>query len=481
MNLTMSPEPGVASRTASAETRIPGAVLALASAATAVLSVVLLFGYVTGLSDRTDELVLSAQALFANQGTMDYAEALLSASGEAAIPELPPVLTGGLVSSISAVPDTESDSRSFEILLPGAEDLRVVRCRGGALIAGSTSQGLILTFHRTGSDRSEPGFPILLGSVPSTAGWAISGCESADSILGVVASSQDGAGQLSVIGEGGAVRSLALDDLQVSSSTVMTTGWLHGSAAVALSDGSNHAVLVDLNGAASERFDSPDGTCPVFLPWGEFYGEPGTDLFTGSAGYTVADFFTGDFNQDGEPDVAWVGPSSVACLLSGRDLVSLDSVEGSSLVAWGFLEGRYGLGGLWESPDGRLSWRKLLWSGFQQLPAGGIALSGYTGRISSTGGTVTGVRSGKLEYATAGVSSAPVLTIDGGTPIDLDASGVMDAAVIRDGSVTLMPDPCGPIGTSLRLTVTTVSPSGEWLFTGSRAVPSGGRIPGADA
>jgi hypothetical protein len=468
---------GTAVWTPSGETRVPGAILALASTAAAVLSVVLLFGYVTGLSDRTEDLEISAQALFANYSAMDFAESMLSAPGGGAGSYLPPVTTAGMVSTFSAAPDSSSSSRSFEIDLPGAEDMRVVRCSGGALAAGVTSRGLSVTFHRTGSDDPEAGFPIVVPGVNDTAGWAIAGCLFDPGILGVVASDRDGTGQLHVIGEGGIVSSSEPDGIWISSSTLITTGVHEGSPAAALSDGSNTAVVVNLNGSAPQSFHSPEGTCPVFLPWGELFGEPGSAPPADGKSCTVTDFFTGDFNQDGEPDVAWAGPSSVACRLSGRNLVILDSVEGSALVAWGFLEGRYGLGGLWESADGELSWRKLLWSGFQLLPAGGVALAGYSGRISSAGGTLAGVRSGRLEYTAAGSSGSPALVFDGGTPVDLDGSGLMDAAVVHDDGITLMPDPGGPVGASLRLTATTAAPSGEVLLTGTRTVDSENRFP----
>jgi len=97
---------------------------------------------VTGLSDRTEDLEISAQALFANYSAMDFAESMLSAPGGGAGSYLPPVTTAGMVSTFSAAPDSSSRSRSFEIDLPGAEDMRVVRCSGGALAAGVTSRGL---------------------------------------------------------------------------------------------------------------------------------------------------------------------------------------------------------------------------------------------------------------------------------------------------------------------------------------------------
>jgi len=291
--------------------------------------------------------------------------------------------------------------------------------------------------------------------------------------------SDEGTITVALIGSDGpagtATRRVAAEGLDLQAAAVLTTGIVDGIPSALLTDGADLGVLFGLEGTGAPRIlRSAPGTCPLILPGGEgLYGEPPDDRSADTPRYAVTDVLHGDFNRDGAQDLAWAGPASMACLLSGRDDVMLDPVEGSTLQAWGFLDGRYGLGGLWASPDGRLSWRKLLWSGFQQLPAGGVALAGYSGRMVSAGGVLAGVRDGRLEYSVSGAYPAPGSSVEGGVPFDLDGAGAMDAAVLADGSVTLIGGPSGDDPSTLRLTVTTTTASGETLLTGVRTVPSG--------
>jgi|GEM_PF-1685142 len=442
-------------------------ILSIASFSVVVLSISLLFGYSSRVTDGQDMLESSAQATLSHTGALESAIMRLS-SGELSPGEpISPVSTGGMLTTFDVAEALPIESHTLEISMPGSTDQRAVPTWMGVLAAGRMENGFAAVLVRSGSELWEAGFPvgILLPEAPDH--WIIAGNTSGAGAVAVLAAGQAGCDTLYAIGPGGSVQSYPLDGLTLKPSSVVTMGSHQGRCSAVITDGSNRAVLVDLEGAALNTWlQSPAGTCPVLAEGTGLFGEilaPGRE--TDEHGSPVHDVFTGDFNQDGSTDIAWAGPSTLACLLSGGELAQVDVLEGGKLLAWGFLEGRYGMGGLWEQPDGRHAWRKLLWSGFQTLPAAGTALAGYSGRLVFDGEAFFGRSSDILHVSESPLSDRTMMTFTGGRTGDYDASGGGDVAIPRSDGLTIHIDPVGREGMEFLLGVSTGLPGASPIFT----------------
>ena len=467
----MDPDTGQSRGSSSA----PGAalILSLASFAIVGLSIALLFGYSSGVTDCQDGLENSAQAMLTHSGALEYAMMKLESGGVSPGEPISSVSTGGMVTVFDVSGLSPMESRTLDIPMPGSTDRLLVPTWDGILAVGRDESGFEAVLVRHGSGLRNAGFPVGIGLPETPDHWTLSGCMTEGGAVAAIACGWQGCDTLFAIGPDGSVESYPLDGLDLTPSSVLTIGSFEGRTSAVITDGTNRALLVDLAGRApNSPVHSPVGTCPVISNGYDLFGDISVSFAddTSSDHMIVHDVFTGDFNQDGSLDLAWAGPSSMACLLSGGGNLQVDEIEDGKLIAWGFLEGRYGLGGLWELNDGRLAWRKQIWSGFQVLPAAGAALSGYGGRLVFDGEAFYGTSSGLLSISETPLAERVVMTFPEGITADFDLSGGLDVAVPGDGSVTIHFDPAGSGGMEFELGISTGYPGADPIISETRSV-----------
>ncbi len=264
----------------------------------------------------------------------------------------------------------------------------------------------------------------------------------------------------------GVVRNLETGLGDVGPGSVLTFGGDPVRPLLAVSNGRNQGVLVDLTEGRSESLVSPPGTCPLVTPSGRVFGAPGRPgSFTLAP--RVVDAFFGDFDRDGREDAAWAGPGSLVCLTSSG-LYHGSPSPGALLGAWGSVGGGLGLGGRWTLPGGTVLWTRLNHDGFGEFsPAGALSLP-WDGAFHGSISGVTGESDGRALLAAWGGGYTMTLLEDG--PYvwgDGDGDGV-DVFAVAPGEFLAVFNPLSGDGiaqaVTFRSTGTGVARSGAYTL-----------------
>jgi len=414
-------------------------VLASAASASVLLSISLLFGYVSQASERHKSMEIAAQVTLSHDSAVEYAT--LMYASESISPEdfVPPVETGGMISQFRIIESIPLESRTLRYEFPEVSEISVVPTRDGLMVAGNAVGSVIVYLRELDTDRNRSGFPIAVCSIPDS--WILAECVPEIEPLGILACNNTGIDVLITISANGTSSVYPLGDFEISESSVITTGLAESVPVVVITD----------------------GTCPVITPDGRIFGEtPSVESDVSVFDpHFIEDVFFGDFDLDGNYDTAWVSKGCLACMSSASGILIKDEVESAELIAWGYIEGRHGLGGLWNYDDSEIHWRKYLVNGFQNLDNYNTALNGYNGRIYSYQNTFTGLRNEHFEVINSDSSYRNLVVIDRGTPKNFNGSGGIDIAVISEENLLLHLDPSGSEDVLMDLEISTGMPGEE--------------------
>lgn len=435
--------------------------LAAAASASVLLSISLLFGYVSKVSERQKTMEKSAQAELSHDAAVEYAEFIYASSRISPEDSIPPVETGGMVSQFRIIESVPVESRTLRYEFPGISGLSVVPSRSGLLIAGNTDDSILVYLRELDSERNRPGFPIAICSIPDS--WILKECIPNIEPLCALACDNAAADVLFTISGDGTSSSYSLGDFGISEYSVITTGLTESGPVVVISDGLNAGIAIELDSGETRHLYSVCGTCPVIMPDGRIYGEMSSDESAVSIldPAVIKDVFFGDFDLDGNYDTVWASQGCLACISSARGMLIKDEVDSAELKAWGYIEGRQGLGGLWNCEDSEIRWRKYLINGFQNLDNYSAVLKEYDGRIYSYRNTLTGHRNENLEIVNSDSSNQSLFSIDKGIPEDFNGSGGIDIAVISEETLLLYLDPSGSEDVLVELEISTGIPGEE--------------------
>ena len=437
-------------------------VIALTASAVVMLSISLLFGYVSKVSEKQKSVEESTQAIISHDAAVEYA-AFMYASGRIS-PEdsVPPVEIGGMISQFRFIESTPVESRTLRFKFPGIFGLSAVPSRSGLLVAGNTEDDSVIVYLREyDADRNRAGFPLTICSASDS--WILKGCVPDIEPLGVLAYDNTEVDVIFAISDYGASSAYSLGDFRISESSIITTGLTESGPVAVVTDGFNAGLAIELNSGEIRYLLSASGTCPVIMPDGKIFGEISSDesMIPILDPPLIKDVFFGDFDLDGNYDAVWASQGCLACMSSTRGMLLNDEVESAELVAWGYIEGRHGLGGLWDYGNSEISWRKFLIHGFQTLDNHNILLDGYNGRIFSFRNTLTGYRNGNLEIVTSDISDQIMLLPDSSIPRNFNGSGGIDIAVISEEALMLYLDPAGSEDVLVELEISTGKPDEE--------------------
>lgn len=430
-------------------------VISVAVSAVVVLSISLLFGYVSKVSEKQKSVERTAQATLSHDAAVEYA-AYMYASGRIS-PEdsVPPVETGGMISRFRIIESAPVESITLNYEFPGVSGISIVPSRSGLMIAGNIGDSIIVYLREMDTDRHRAGFPVMIHSIPGS--WILKGCVPEIQPLCVIACDNPVDDVLITISDYGTSSVYSLGDFEISDSSIITTGLTESGPVAVVSDGFNAGISIDLDSGEIRHLYSVSGTCPVIMPDGKIFGEISYDESMASIVNPplIKDVFFGDFDLDGNYDTVWASQRCFACMSSARGMLLKDEVESAELIAWGYIEGRHGLGGLWQYEDSEISWRKYLIYAFQNLNNHNTLLNGYDGRVFSYRNALTGYRNGNLEIVTSDFSDQIMFSSDSGIPVNFNDSGGIDIAVISEEALLLYLDPTGSEDILVELEIST--------------------------
>jgi len=407
------------------------------------------------MSDRQRSLEESVQISLSEETAAEYASFMYGSGLISPDELLPPLETGGCTSYFRTIKTTDVASQVLEYKFPGISDLSVVPALQGMIVAGNTRDSVVVDYRNLNRLNGNCSFSVKICSRPDN--WILSATAAEIEPVCILACDYSGIDGLFVIDRDGTFRTVSLGDFELSNSSVITTGVTEDGSVVLISDGFNSGILINLETGAREYMLSVAGTCPVVLPDGQLYGEVSSERQNDTSGdnaIAIKDVFFGDFDLDGKSDAAWAASVCFTCLSSARDTLVRDEPDTGRLVAWGYLKGRTGLGGLWRDENSELTWRKFVVTGFRVLENTETLFAGCEGRIIPDGNHFAAFRYGKIVIA-ADSSGQEVISATSGIPGDFDNSGILDIAVIADESVSLHLDPAGPVSVMLTVGIET--------------------------
>ncbi len=417
-------------------------VLAAAAFSSVLLSIYLLFGYASDMSDRQRYLEESVQISLSEKTAADYASFMYGSGLISPDELLPPLQTGGCTSYFRTIKTADVASQILEYKFPGISDLSVVPALQGMIVAGNTADSVVINYRNLNRLDGNYSFSVKICSRPDN--WILSPTAAGIEPVCILACDYSGTDGLFIVDSDGTFRTVSLGDFELSNSSVITTGVTEYGPTVVITDGFNSGILINLETGSGEYMLSAAGTCPVVMPDGRLYGSVSygkqNDI---SSDMAVKDVIFGDFDLDGKYDAAWAGTGCFTCLSSARDTVVTDESGTGQLVAWGYMKGRTGLGGLWMDENSELTWRKFVVTGFRVLENAETLFAGCEGRIVPDGNNFAAFRYGETVIA-ADSSGREIISATSGIPGDFDNSGMLDIAIVTDESVSLHLDPAGP-------------------------------------
>jgi len=435
-----------------------GAVLTMAvfASAAAMLSAAILFGYISSITERQEVREELAQASLTQKSALEkYVN--MQRNDELGPGEEPPrFILGGYSTEIRLLEKEYISDVKMSYVIPELTDVSAVGTTGGMMVAGIADNILYSCFFASGETEVSQTFSIEISEAPDS--WEVYG-NTGGEYEAVLICRYDERDSLFLIDRNGTLLRNSIPSGIWSENCVLTSGIIDEEQEIVIAEftGAGYAVFPESGKVLT--LTSPEGTCPVIMPNGKLYGDvsSGVRVSAGTSDTVLLDYFTGDFDLNGEDDLAWIYEDGMTCYLAGREVLQHDRAGGSELAGWGYIEGRYGLGGLWCNSNGMYSWRKLFWNGFAPLPAAGQLLSGHEGRIFGWNDV----------YFSSGADDSVMYAENDqrseftGIIGDYNLSGRADIAVLHDDRLDIQAEPGGRDARKVLIEVRTGIPGCE--------------------
>jgi len=435
-----------------------GLLLLLAAGVTLFLSVTVLYRFVSTMFTGQDRMEQDFRLSLARASAADYAGHMYRSGLADPGSDLDPIASGQFVSSFNTlnarfVESVDHHANTF----PAGTAASAASSPGGVFLGAVPGDSLVIVKRGNCRDFQRVDERINLCLAPET--WFLEGASpSLDPVCFAVCSYASVSGLFSIF-EDGSYRAYSLGDFSVSSGSRLTSGLVQGNPCALITDGGNRGLLLDLENGDLSYISSTPGTCPAVMPDGRVYGSPGPRGYEEEGSSAVSDLFFLDIDLDGVTDAAWVTENSLACTSSALDSLMVDRSDSASLTAWGYLGGRYGLGGLWSRADGTVSWRKFTFAGFSPVLHETVFTENFTGRIVQQHDLYLAIEPrGVTVLDKWGVA---LLREENAVAADFDGSGTVDLLILGEDGETLRLDPTSPGSVILTLEVSTVDSRSE--------------------
>ncbi len=427
-------------------------VIALAASVVVMLSVVLLLGYISRMVGTQVELEERAQARLTEESAVLGLAKLLREGRIEDINNLPEFTTGIMTTFFAVEEIQPTPPRELLIALDSYSDPVVLPSGTGLFIAGTRNGFIEIGLIDPFTGRMSPGFPVEVCDIPIF--WDVAaGSIEGESVAFVL--TRDGNGdQIYCISSNGTVSSTASSVILWNANSRLSVGEYDSEPALLVSDGNNRSQMIAPGSGTILYGSSASGTCPVFLDGGGLYGLFYAEPSFGFLGSGILDVFQGDFNRDGTSDIAWAGSTTLAFQSGTSSEPIVDAIPGGRLLAWGSLEGRFGLSGCWLQRDGTMVWRRLSWNGFRDYSASGALNRDWSGRFDGSNNMMMGVMGDSIRIVSMGMGyTRSICPAEDGLIGDIDGS-TPDVISLESGDAALVMNPLDGdgllLGTSTR-------------------------------
>ncbi|NOQ21740.1 MAG: hypothetical protein GQ565_03680 [Candidatus Aegiribacteria sp.] len=428
-------------------------VIALAASLAVMLSVALLFGYITRVVDQQVFLEQRTQAGLTEESAvaalcMDFRNTQVSDFND-----LPEYSIGAMRTTFTLMETDVVTTREVRLARESSGTRAVFPAGKYIFLICESENHLEIDLIDSATLISLEGFPIHLPEKPDV--WTAGGIIDDGKPLLIAAFREGKEDIVYTVFKDASTESFPVNLPLWNNYSLVSTGFYDDEPALLISNGRNRAQLVM---SASERilfaFSEP-GTSPAFFSNGSFYGDIGNLQDSPDSGFRIVDIFSGDFDMDGTEDLFWAGPNSFSFLSGFRGRLYRDTLSEGTLVAWGAIEGTFNLAGRWMLNDGSIVWRKLSWNGFQEYPGIGVLSLDWEGRIESSRGVILGSSDGVLRTASTIPSHSREYCPSGGVLMsDLDGSGT-DILSLEEDGLRIFMNPLSGDGLHLSLRVRT--------------------------
>lgn len=379
--------------------RVPvsGVTLLLFASAVVLISVLVLFSYVTGVFDRQSDL----EAVFQADLSQRSAVAMLRRD-----------LTSGSISEFSSLPRYSMDEQTtvFRMLEMSSVSPEVITWEQleGELLDAVPAGGHIFLVLRRGTDIEieaaswmEPSYLVPVAGLP---GWG----EGRD--VSSAAAVCDGEPVLFVLGRAPGSDSLAMlapdrervvegiEIPQWNDCRMLNAGCSRGAPSLILSSGGPRGMLCTPDSCVFEEVSSPWGTTPVFRSDGSIWGDISVPS-SAPEGPEVNSILHGDYDRDGIEDMVFAGGGTMVFVHGAGGGILIDTIPEASLTAWGTVDESGLLAARWVLDDGSERWRVLLDGSFAESPGPEMLPLKWEGRLTYSKGYVIGMLEGKVAVA----------------------------------------------------------------------------------
>ena len=428
-------------------------IITLTASLVAMLSVVLLIGYISRVNDQQISLEQRTQARLTEESAVAALCMDMKSSQVSDFNDLPEYRIGPMHATFTLIGSDAVPPREVRFTWDCSGTRAVCPVDNYLFLICETENNLEIDLVDGVTLRSLEGFPAYLTSKPEI--WAAAGTV-ADGEPVLMAALRDGKEDtVYTVFSDASIESYPVNLPLWNTLSLFSAGIYDEEPALLISNGKNRAQLV-LTGSQRVLFaHSEHGTSPAFLSNGGIYGDFGNLQDSFSSEFQIVDVFSGDFDMDGTFDLVWAGPNSLSFLSGFKGHLQRDTLDEGTLVAWGAIDGTFNLAGRWILSDGSVIWRKLSWNGFQEYPGIGILTHNWESRIESLQGVMLGASDGYLRtVSTVPGHSREICLLEGAVLSDLDGSGT-DILSLKDDEIRMFMNPLSGNGLHLSLRVRT--------------------------
>ncbi len=369
--------------------------LMFASAAV-LISLMILFSFVTGIFDHQWRLEGSLQAVLAEESALDALQYDLIGGNISDLADLPDYELAGYRTSFQMMRITSTQPEVFHLISGGPRIIEAVPVGEHIFVISDSDEGLKIDLVRP------------MGASEEQESVCIKGFS--DDYRAAVAAVLDGRPVLFIAddeGSGVRIAMVSMVDDPVffhvelpipGPAELISAGSFEGEPAVLFSDGYNTGSLFLTSSDSVFDVSSPTGTTPYLFDGISFFGALG-DAFEEDSRFRVSRVVSSDYTGDGIDDMVFIGPGSI-CLCSGKTgEIFIDVVSGGTLVAWGSAEDTGMLSARWIVNGSHERWRIFLHQVFMDSPGPEYLPYPWEGRVEYSRQSMMGSFRGQVVQA----------------------------------------------------------------------------------
>ncbi|OPL18870.1 MAG: hypothetical protein AVO35_02750 [Candidatus Aegiribacteria sp. MLS_C] len=391
------------------------------SSAVVLVSVYVLFNYVTGIFRRQEGLEEQLQALLTEESAADLLAADLTRGSISDYSRIPSYEVNGQRTSFQliGVNSTPPEELEWDISSCGIIQVVPIEDDGGLILLSLKEDTLnMIRASLNGSGNTELLFSI---ADPSLDTGSASALDYDGQLLVLLPGIDGGIGELIVFGSDSLLWSAPVETGPMVGVPFMTAGLVDGERSVVINSGLREGLIVSLETGRASRVFSPMGTVPLIHGANRLLGDTLQTVHE-TGGSAVRDVVRGDYNRDGMADIVFAGADIIVLLDGASGRLTRDSLPGFELAAWGTAESKGLLSCRWVCEGRQERWRVFLDGGFMDSPGPEFLPFEWQGRIFYSRNSMIGTISDTVFIASENSGSLTPL-FDSGTSVFCNVDG----------------------------------------------------------